>query len=156
MSSKLRQFQWMIRLMGYFQIPLIGWVRPKLVELDDRHVLVKIKLRRRTRNHLKSMYFGALAIGADVAAGIHVFYYCDALQVKPSFSFKAVDASFLKRVETAAFFRCEEGEIIAKIVQKARETNERQNAWVCVSVLNEQQELVAIFKMEISVKIQST
>ena len=61
--------------MGKLKIPVIGYVAPKLLELDDNTVKVKIRLRRRTKNHLNSMYFGVLAVGADLAAGAHAFYY---------------------------------------------------------------------------------
>ena len=67
MTVSLNKIRWMLRLLGWIKIPLIGYVRPRLVNLDDNVAVVKIKLRRRTRNHLHSMYFGALAIGAPPA-----------------------------------------------------------------------------------------
>jgi hypothetical protein len=62
-------------LLGRVKIPLIGYTSPKLISIDSQSVQVKIKLRRRTKNHLSSMYFGALAVGADIAGGIQVFYF---------------------------------------------------------------------------------
>ena len=69
-----------------FKIPVLGFVSPKIIELTDTHVKVKIKLNWKNKNHLNSMYFGALAVGADVAAGFHAFYYAD------KFNKKAFDA----------------------------------------------------------------
>ncbi|GAM75988.1 hypothetical protein JCM19241_286 [Vibrio ishigakensis] len=39
------------------------------MHIDEARVEVKIPLRRRTKNHLNSMYMGALVVGADVAGG---------------------------------------------------------------------------------------
>ena len=71
----LKKMKWMLFLLGLTKIPIIGYVKPKLIELNDEKAGVKIKLRRRSKNHLNSMYFGALAVGADVAAGLHAFYF---------------------------------------------------------------------------------
>ena len=122
--------------------------------MTDHDVLVRIKLRRRTKNHLKSMYFGALAVGADVTAGLHAFYFCDELNVRPSFAFKGMKAEFIKRAETDVEFSCTEGQLIREQVLKAIQTNERQNHWVKVTAKNLNGEIVALFEMEISVKIK--
>ena len=144
----------MLRLMGIFRIPMIGYVKPRLLQIDDENVLVRIKLRRRTKNHLKSMYFGALAVGADVTAGLHAFYFCDELNVRPSFAFKGMKAEFVKRAETDVEFSCAEGTAIREQVLKAIQTNERQNHWVKVTAKDLKGEVVALFEMEISVKIK--
>ena len=91
----IRKIQWMIFLLGLVKIPLIGFVRPRLIELSDEKIAVKIKFRRRTKNHLNSMYFGALAIGADVAGGIHAFYFAEKLNKKASFAFEDSSAFLL-------------------------------------------------------------
>jgi acyl-coenzyme A thioesterase PaaI-like protein len=153
-SSNLKKYGMMLRLMGIFRIPMIGYVKPRLLHIDDDNVLVKIRLRRRTRNHLNSMYFGALAVGADVTAGLHAFYFCDELNVRPSFAFKGMKAEFLKRAETDIEFSCTEGALIREQVLNAIRTNERQNHWVKVTAKNLNGEIVALFEMEISVKIK--
>ena len=78
----LSKMNWLLFLLSRFKIPVIGFVKPKLLVLNDTDVEVKIRLRRRSKNHLNSMYFGALAIGADVAAGIHTFYFSEKLDIK--------------------------------------------------------------------------
>lgn len=78
----LKQIKWKLFLLGKFKIPLLGFTGVKLIGISDSSVEVKIRLRRRTKNHLNSMYFGALAIGADVAGGIHAFYFANVYQKK--------------------------------------------------------------------------
>ena len=153
-NPNLKKYGMMLRLMGIFKIPMIGYVRPRLVEINDTDVVVKIRLRRRTKNHLKSMYFGVLAVGADVTAGLHAFYFCDELNVRPSFAFKAMKSEFIKRAETDVLFTCNEGAAVREQVLKAIQTNERQNHWVKVTAKDMNGDVVALFEMEISVKIK--
>ena len=50
----IKKAQRMLWLFGIFKIPMIGYVRPKILEFNDQRMVVKIKLRRRTKNHLNS------------------------------------------------------------------------------------------------------
>lgn len=150
--AKMRRLLW---LMGIVKIPLIAYVRPKLMHLDEKSCQVRIKLRRRTKNHLKSMYFGSLAVGADVAAGLHAYYFAENSGVKVSFAFKAVKAEFLMRAMTDVIFESKDGSIVEEAFQEAMKTKERVNQWVKVEAKNTDKEVVAVFDMEISVKVKS-
>ena len=68
--SKQIKATWFIRGFGLSKVPLIFYCRPSVVELTDELTIIKIPFKRRNRNHLKSMYFGVLAVGADVAGGV--------------------------------------------------------------------------------------
>ncbi len=145
--------RWMLFLLGLVKIPLIGYLRPKLISLDDKSVKVKIKFRRRSKNHLNSMYFGALAVGADVSGGIHAFYFSRKHNKKVSFAFKGMKAEFLKRAESDVIFECSQGKLIEQIVLDSFEKKERINQNVTVEARNTDGEVVATFEMEISVKV---
>lgn len=150
--TKMRRLLW---LMGIVKIPMIAFVRPKLLRLDEKSSQVKIKLRRRTKNHLKSMYFGSLAVGADVAAGLHAYYFAKQAGVNVSFAFKAIKGEFLQRAMSDVVFESNDGEIVEKAFKEALETKERVNQWVKVEAKNKDNELVAVFDMEISVKVKA-
>ncbi len=49
---------------GFRYIPLIGFCKPKILELTDERTVIRMPHHRHTKNHLGSIYFGALAIGA--------------------------------------------------------------------------------------------
>jgi hypothetical protein len=144
----------MIFLLGLVKIPLIGFVRPRLIELSDEKVAVKIQFRRRNKNHLNSMYFGALAVGEDVAGGIHAFYFAEKMNKKVSFVFKSIYAEFLKRAESDVIFECNEGAKIESIIVESFEKQIRINQLVRIDAKNLSNEIVATFDMEISVKIK--
>jgi hypothetical protein len=149
--SSMRRMLWM---MGIFKIPMIAYVKPRLLELNDEQSIVRIKLRRRTKNHLKSMYFGSLSVGADVAAGLHAFYFANKEGAKVSFAFKSVKADFLMRAMTDVVFISKDGQIVQQAFEQAKSTQKRVNQMVKVECRNTSSELVATFDMEISVKIK--
>jgi hypothetical protein len=150
----LSKMNWLLFLLSRFKIPMIGFVKPKLLVLNDSDVEVKIRLRRRSKNHLNSMYFGALAIGADVAAGIHTFYFSEKLGMKVSFAFKGMNAEFLKRAESDIIFKCDQGEIIKKAILKSNAEKVRINETVIVNAFDNSNEIVAKFDMIVSVKVK--
>ncbi len=150
----LRKMQWLLFLLSRFKIPMIGYVRPKLLLLNDTDVELKIKLRRRSRNHLNSMYFGALAIGADVAAGIHAFYFAEKMNKKVSFAFKGIKGDFLKRAESDVTFKCNQGQLIREIIEKSDREQVRVNENVLVEAFDDTNEIVATFEMLVSVRVK--
>jgi hypothetical protein len=140
-------------LLKTFKIPLIGYTGCKIVDLNEQACSVMIKLKRRTKNHLNSMYFGSLSVGADVAAGMLVFYHFELEKATPHFSFKSMNGQFFKRAESDVVFTCTDGLKTKDLVLKAKSTGERQEQVLIVDAHNTQQELVAQFEMLVSVKL---
>jgi len=153
-TKSLSKMRWMLYLLGCFRIPLVGYVRPKLLALNDKEAIVRIKLRRKTKNHLKSMYFGALAVGADISGGIHAFYFAEKHGLKVSFAFKDMKANFLKRAESHIEFRSIDGSIVEEAVLKSKSSGERINQPVRVLAYNDSEEIVAEFTLTVSVKVR--
>jgi acyl-coenzyme A thioesterase PaaI-like protein len=149
----LKSMQWKMYLLGLFKIPLLHFCSPKLLHIDADKIQLRIKLRRRTKNHLNSMYFGALAVGADVAGGLQAFYFAEQEGKKISFAFKGMNAQFLKRAETDVIFECTQGAKVKAALDKSIQTGERVNESVEVVALNTSGEAVATFEMIISLKI---
>lgn len=152
--SDLKVYKRKLFLLGLVKIPLISFVRPKLISLSEEKAEVKIRLRRRTKNHLNSMYFGVLAVGADVAAGLFAFYHVDKIGKKVSFAFKSMETEFLKRAESDVIFICNDGNLIKQAIIDSDQNQERLNQIVEVIAFNKENERVAVFKMEVSVKVK--
>ena len=153
-NSSIRSMQWKLFLLGFFKIPIIGFTRPKLIAIDGENISVKIKLNRRTKNHLNSMYFGALAVGADIAGGIHVFYFAELSGKKVSFAFKGMKADFIKRAESNVIFESNQGDLVMQAIEESKMTGERINKSIQVTALDSKQEIVATFEMIVSVKVK--
>lgn len=144
-----------VRAFGFTKVPLIWWVTPFVLKLDVERTEILIKLSRRTRNHLKSMYFGALAIGADVAGGLLCIDLLRISGVKASFVFKDMEAKFLKRADGDVLFVCESGRAVEALVERVRTTAERQETMVEIKALVPSKygdDPVAIFRLTLSVK----
>jgi acyl-coenzyme A thioesterase PaaI-like protein len=148
-----------MRLFGWLKIPLLASVRPSVVELTDTRCVVRIPLRRWTRNHLGSMYFGALAIGADCAGGLLAMDQIKRSGKPVSLVFKAFQATFLKRPEADVYFICEEGGAIRDQVRRALASKDRitepMRVQAAVKLPDGTFEPVAEFILELSLKLRA-
>lgn len=153
MKVSIRKMRWLMFLLGRVKIPLIGYTSPKLISIDSQSVQVKIKLRRRTKNHLNSMYFGALAVGADIAGGIQVFYFSKLIGREISFAFKGMNAEFIKRAESDIIFESNQGDLVKAAIDKSISEKSRVNETIEVVAKNDACEVVAKFDMIISVRV---
>ncbi len=101
------------------------------------------------------MYFGALAVGADTAAGLLAFYFAEHMGKSVSFAFKGMKGDFIQRAESHVRFICKDGHLVKKAMEESEQTGERRNQPVFVEAFNAKGELVATFEMIVSVKVRS-
>lgn len=129
MKSSLNQFKQtlFLRLYTFMNIPLIWWIQPSVVEVTQNKTVLKIPLTRRTRNHLKVMYFGALAVGAEVVVALKAVDAITHCGHKVDYIFKDFTANFAKRAEGDVHFICEEGAAVEALVKKCLETGDRES-----------------------------
>jgi acyl-coenzyme A thioesterase PaaI-like protein len=152
----LRRFQFMLWSFGKTEVPLIGHVKPKLLAIDDERIIIKLPFCRRNKNHLHSMYFGALTIGADLAGGFHGLYHAKQSGLNVSLAFKSFEAQFLRRPESDVYFVSEMGHQVKNMLAEAKKTNTRINQPIDVTAyINYPKEptKVATFQLELSLKI---
>ena len=116
-----------IKYFGFTKVPLIFYCKPKVVEISDTSVTLKIPLLRRNRNHVGSMYIGALTIGADLSSALLALNIVDKSKRKIIPIFKDLKAEFLKRAEGDVHFVCNEGEKIDRMMEKVLSQNIRVN-----------------------------
>ena len=150
------RFNYFLWYFGCFKVPLIGYLHPRLITLNDTDVVIKLPLTRRSKNHLHSMYFGALAVGADLAGGLHGFYHARQAHVKISLAFKSFQAQFLKRPESDVYFVSSMGKDIQIMINESKENNQRINKPIIVTAYtnyHQQPEEVAQFVLELSLKV---
>lgn len=149
----LKKMQWNLWLFSWVKIPMIAYCRPKIVTWNEETVVLRIRKSRRTKNHLKSMYFGALMVGADLAAGLHAFAFTVAEKKKISLAFKSCNAQFIKRPDTDVYFEAKAGAIVRKMIAESETKLERVNAIIPVSIKDVHGEIVAQVDMELSLRV---
>jgi acyl-coenzyme A thioesterase PaaI-like protein len=144
----------MIRAWALRFIPLLFFVRPAIVELTGERSVVRIPLRRRTSNHLGSMYFAALCAGADAAAGLAAFKTISSKRARVSLIFKDFSAEFFKRAEGDVEFSCSDGAAVREAVERTIGSGERENVLtrVVATVPSISEEPIASFVLTLSLK----
>jgi len=125
--SKELKATWFIRSFGLTKVPLIYYCRPAVIKLTEETTVIKIPFKRRNKNHLKSMYFGALSIGADVAGGVLAMHLIRKSGRNISLVFKDFKADFLKRPEGETHFTCNDGLAVRNLIDEATKIGERVN-----------------------------
>ena len=154
MFSKITKLTWMLRLFGFSKVAMIAYCRPRVIFFDDTTLEIKIPLNRRTKNHINTMYFGALSIGADITGGFLALPPIQKSKRKIVLVFKDFNAQFLKRAEGDVHFICKDGIEVTKLVNKAIETQERQNYTLKIIAKTPKisNDVVAEFNLTLSIK----
>lgn len=144
-----------LNLFALSKIPLISFCGAKIVEIGDQRIILKIPLSFRTKNHLDAMYFGALAIGADLCVGFLAMRKIQESGEHIDLVFKDFNINFLKRAEGDVHFVCEQGSVVLDQVAEAKSSDERINrtihGYAIVPSVNPEDK-VAEFQLTLSVK----
>jgi hypothetical protein len=145
----------LLRLVA-LRIPMLLFLGPRVLELDEEGCAVEIPLGWRTKNHLiGAMYFGALCAGADLAGGLPAARLVFGAHRDVKLVFGDLRAEFLKRADGDVVFRSRDGRRVAEAVREAARTGERVSAPVEVVATVPSRygdEPVARFAMTISLK----
>ena len=147
-SMKLRMITW-------WQIPVICYCRPQIIHLDDEYCKLRIPLNWRTRNHVQSMYIGVFTVGADLTGGLLTLRSIQKRKQKVVLIFKDFNANFFKRAEKDVIFICRDGVEIDHAVQQAVDKGERINLPINITAMLSQDtenDPVANFRLTLSIK----
>lgn len=143
-----------VRALG-LRIPLLLFVAPRVLELDDDGAAVMVPLNWRTRNHVGSMYVGTMAAAADLASGMNAFSLIRSRYRRIVPVFKYANMEFLRRAEGNTVFRTRDGAKVAAAMEEAGRTGQRVTLPVEVVATVPSRtgdEPVARFTMGLSVK----
>jgi len=114
----------LVRLLG-LKIPVLLFLGPRVLRLDGTGCTVVIPFGWRSRNHVGSMYFGALCAGADLASGLPALRAMRTGHPRVIPLFADVRGEFLKRADGDVHFACEQGAEVAAAVARADQSGER-------------------------------
>jgi hypothetical protein len=147
----------LINAYSALKIPLLAFLTPRVLELDDRRSVVRVRLDVRSRNHLGVMYFGALAMGAELSIALKAIQSIQASGKKIDFIFKDFEAKFLKRADGHAHFVCEQGDRVANLIHRATSNPERieETYEGYAFVPSNSEEPVMTYRLTLSVKMRT-
>lgn len=148
--KKLNRF---IRTLSLFKVPLLGICRPQVLELSNEVARVRLPYEFLTKNHLGSMYFGALAMGSELSIALQLLERMRSEKVPVSFIFKDYQCEFLKRAESNVQFVTEQVRAINTLIDQAMQSSDRQNGTFEGYALAEKtNEKLMSYKLTISIK----
>lgn len=125
MNTKYLKYNALIYFFGLFKIPLVLFIAPRVVEISPKRFVLKVPLGYRTKNHLNSMYFGALGIGAELSIAAACAMTIHESKQKIDFVFKDYKAEYLKRADGDVLFVCDQIEDVVNLVEQSKSTPER-------------------------------
>lgn len=125
MNFELMKLTAIINGISFLKLPLLAFTGPSVVELNDKRSVVRVKLGYKTRNHLGVMYFGALAIGAELSIALKAVTEIQKSGQRIDFLFKDFKSEFLKRGDGHVHFICDEADKVAELIERAKTTPER-------------------------------
>ena len=153
----LWKLNFFLKAYALLKLPLLALVNPKILELQGSRSVVKIKLAYRTQNHLNVMYFGALAIGAELSIAIKAVEAIQASGKKIDFIFKDFKSEFLKRADGHVHFICEEADLVQSLIDQALNSPNRLEKTFSGKAIvpSKSQEPVMTYQLTLSVKNRS-
>ena len=116
-----------LKFFGFLKVPMIFYCNPRVLKISEESVEIKISLKRKTKNHVGSMYFGALSVGADVTGGAIALGLIKKSKYKINLLFKDFKADFLKRAEGDVHFVCNDGLLISDMIKETEISKKRVN-----------------------------
>jgi hypothetical protein len=148
--KKLNRF---IRTLSLFKVPLLGICGPKVIKLTHTEAQVQLPFKFLTKNHLGSMYFGALAMGAELSIALTLLDRMRREKIPVSFIFKDFACEFHKRAESNVNFVTNQVHGINQLIDQTLKSPERQNGTFEGSALSEKTgEKLMSYRLTISLK----
>jgi acyl-coenzyme A thioesterase PaaI-like protein len=137
------------------KLPMLFYLRPQILHLDQESVSLRVRLSRRAKNHYGTMYFGALATGADAVPGIFASVLARKEQLRVSFVMKTAQAEFLRPARSDVTFTSNDGRRLAAAIQAAKQSGKPVLTEVTIEAQESAgSEVYARFRMEMSIKVK--
>ena len=125
----------LINIWCLINIRLISFVGVKIVRADELETVVRLKVSRRTKNHLNSLYMGSQVIGAEIGPIFYAIKYCELNDLKINSEYSSVAAEFYKKTRSKyVYFRFQGTKLIKESLIRAEESSKRQYQDVEVGV----------------------
>ncbi len=138
-----------------FQLPSAWISGVRLKSISDNEAVVTAKYRWINQNPFNSMYFGVLAMGAEVSSGILVMKKVQDSGRNISLLVTGTQASFTKKARGRIRFICDEGELIHDKVAQAIQTGEGVVFELTSKAYDEADDLVCTFVFQWSIKVKT-
>lgn len=142
------------RLFLLKNLPAAYFSGVRIVTATEERSVISIPYKWFTRNPFRCTYFACLSMAAEMSTGILAMANTYQRSPKISMLVTGIEGKFYKRATGLSIFICEEGDAIRQAVEKTITTNQVQSITILSSGFNEQNELIAEFRITWSFKMK--
>lgn len=138
------------KLFFLWKLPMAFLVGLRIRQLSKEGSVVSIRYSYLTKNPFRSMYFACQAMAAELSTGILGLKACDSHNI--SMLVVNMEAQYSKKAVGTIHFRCDDGQAIEDVVQRAMEMGEGQTLKVKSVGVDEAGDVVSTFYFSWSFK----
>jgi acyl-coenzyme A thioesterase PaaI-like protein len=110
------------------RMPLLALAGAKVEYVDLAGARVRLPFGWKTRNIFGTMYFGAIAMGAEAACGSLVLLHNQQRDSKFAPIVKGLQIDFRKAATSDIVFECHEGDVVTDLFDRAVASGQREEA----------------------------
>ena len=121
----------------FFKLPSAFWSGVRVKTIESTICQTNVKHKWFNQNPFKSMYFATQAMAAEFTTGALVMFQIKKSGKDISMLVAQNKAVFTKKATGRITFTCNQGDLIAEVINKAIESNEGQTVWLTSIGVNE-------------------
>jgi hypothetical protein len=106
------------------KLPAAFFAGLRIITLDEQHAVITVSHKWFNRNPFRSMYFAVQSMAAEMSTGLLASGQIHQRNPPVSMLVVGIEARFVKKITGQAYFTCNDGEMIATIVEAAIATKE--------------------------------
>ena len=144
-----------LNLFMFFKLPSAFWCGVRAKSISSEVCQSTVKHRWFNKNPFNSLYFAVQAMAAEFTTGVLVMYQIKKSGKNISMLVANNKSTFTKKATGRIIFECNQGGLIASVIQKAIETKEGQTIWLTSIGKDEKGDQVSEMQFEWSVKVKS-
>lgn len=139
----------------FFKLPSAFWSGVRVKTIESTICQTRVKHKWFNQNPFKSMYFATQAMAAEFTTGALVMFQIKKSGKDISMLVAQNKAVFTKKATGRITFTCNQGDLIAEVIQKAIDTNEGRTVWLTSIGINENGEQVSEMQFEWTLKARN-
>lgn len=138
-----------------FKLPLAYFGGVRVVSINEKTVIVRIKYRWINQNPFKSMFWAAQGMAAEMTTGVSVMKGIQNSGKKVSMLVTNQKGNFTKKAIGRIRFECHDGDLVVNAIKESSETGEGRTIIMKSEGFNEDGISVSNFEFEWSLKVKA-
>lgn len=145
-----------LNVFTFFKLPSAFWSGVRVKAISAEKCITTVKHKWFNQNPFQSMYFATQAMAAEFTTGALVMYHIKKKNVNVSMLVAQNKAVFTKKATGKISFTCNQGSLIASVIENAIATKEGQTVWLTSIGVNEKGEQVSEMQFEWTLKLRNS